>query len=86
MKILIGSDHAGYDLKQKILAHLTGRDGWEVQDFGTDTAEVSCDYTDIALQVGRSILVCGTGLGMEIAANKVWEFTRRIAGIKRWRP
>ena len=80
MKILIGSDHAGYDLKQKILAHLTGRDGWEVQDFGTDTAEVSCDYTDIALQVGRSvahgdadrgILVCGTGLGMEIAANKV---------------
>ena len=80
MKILIGSDHAGYELKQKVIAHLTGREGLDVQDFGTDTAEVSCDYTDIALQVGRSvahgdadcgILVCGTGLGMEIAANKV---------------
>ncbi len=80
MKILIGSDHAGYELKRKIIARLTGRDGYEVQDFGTDTSEVACDYTDIALQVGRSvahgeadrgILICGTGLGMEIAANKV---------------
>ena len=80
MKILIGSDHAGFELKQKIVSHLKGREGLEVEDFGTDTSEVSCDYTDIALQVGRSvahgdadrgILVCGTGLGMEIAANKV---------------
>ncbi len=80
MKILIGSDHAGYELKRKIIGHLEGGEGLEVQDFGTDTGEVSCDYTDIALQVGRAvahgeadrgILVCGTGLGMEIAANKV---------------
>ncbi len=80
VKILIGSDHAGYELKQKIIAHLGGKDGIEVQDFGTDNAEVACDYPDIALHVGRcvahgdaerGILVCGTGLGMEIAANKV---------------
>ena len=80
MKIIIGSDHAGYELKQKIIAHLKGMSDFEVQDFGTDTAEISCDYPDIALQVGRTvahgdaergILVCGTGIGMEIAANKV---------------
>lgn len=80
MKILIGSDHAGYELKQKIIAHLVSKEGVEVEDFGTDTSDVSCDYTDIALQVGRcvahgdadkGILVCATGIGMAIAANKV---------------
>lgn len=80
MKVLIGSDHAGYELKGQIIAHLNGREGLEVRDFGTDSADVSCDYTDIALQVGRcvasgdadrGILVCGTGIGMSIAANKV---------------
>lgn len=80
MKILIGSDHAGYQLKQKIIAHLSSREDVEVEDFGTDTSDVSCDYTDIALQVGRcvahgdadkGILVCATGIGMAIAANKV---------------
>ena len=79
MKIILGSDHAGYELKQKILAHLNGKD-YAVQDFGTDSGEISCDYTDIALQVGRSvahgdadrgILVCGSGVGMAVAANKV---------------
>lgn len=80
MKIIIGSDHAGYGLKQKLVEYLGARKDVSVQDFGTDSAEVSCDYPDIALQVGRvishgeadrGILVCGTGIGMEIAANKV---------------
>lgn len=80
MKIVIGSDHAGYNLKQKVYSYLSAKDGIEIQDLGTDSAEVSCDYTDVALHVARyvahgeaerGILVCGSGVGMEIAANKV---------------
>ncbi len=79
MRIIVGSDHAGYDLKQKLCSHLMEL-GHEVQDFGTDSGEISCDYPDIALQaarvvasheVDRGILVCGSGIGMSIAANKV---------------
>ncbi len=76
-KILIGSDHAGYHLKQKIKAHLESR-GIEVLDVGTDEP-ISCNYTVYAqalcesIQAGvapRGILICGTGIGMSIAANK----------------
>lgn len=79
MRIIIGSDHAGYELKQKILRAMEEK-GVDISDFGTDTADVSCDYPDIAFQVGkivatgeadRGILICGTGIGMSIAANKV---------------
>jgi ribose 5-phosphate isomerase B len=78
MKVALGSDHGGYDLRLAIKAHLENR-GFEVQDFGTHTKE-SCDYPDIALEVSKAIvsnecslgvLVCGTGLGISIAANKV---------------
>lgn len=77
MKIAIGSDHGGIHLKNYLKEYLQGQ-GWEVLDCGTYTEE-SCDYPDIAAKlcgeiaqgtVTQGILVCGTGLGMSIAANK----------------
>lgn len=76
-KIIIGCDHGGIELKNEIKAHLEKR-GIDVTDVGTYTAE-SCNYPDYAralctrIQSGefeRGILVCGTGIGMSIAANK----------------
>lgn len=74
----IGNDHSAVELKEIIKKHLTDR-GIEVRDFGTnDTA--SCNYTDYAEAVAnavasgeceRGILICGTGVGISIAANKV---------------
>ncbi len=78
MKIAIGSDHRGFELKQRIGA-LCRQLHHEVVDVGPDTAE-SVDYPDFAFQVAqavsegrceRGILICGTGIGMCIAANKV---------------
>ena len=76
--IALGADHAGWPLKEVVKAWLTGR-GNEVLDFGTHTGD-SVDYPDYATVVAdavsdgtaeRGILVCGTGIGMTIAANKV---------------
>ena len=76
-KITIGCDHAAFELKQKIIAHLKAR-GVEVIDVGTNSTE-SCDYPDFARLVCKNvqdgvtdlgILVCGTGIGMSMAANK----------------
>ncbi len=78
MRIAIGSDHAGFEQKQQIKAHLEAG-GHEVVDLGS-RSEDSVDYPDYAVAVGRSVtsgeaalgvLVCGTGIGMSIAANKV---------------
>jgi ribose 5-phosphate isomerase B len=78
MRIALGADHAGYELKNKIRQHLQHR-GIEVQDEGTNSGE-SVDYPDFARLVaydvnqGRAelgILVCGSGIGMAISANKV---------------
>jgi ribose 5-phosphate isomerase B len=78
MKIAIAADHAGFALKEQLRQKLA-EDGNEVVDFGTNTAE-SCDYPDFAQSVARDvsqgrsdrgILVCSTGIGMAIAANKV---------------
>jgi ribose 5-phosphate isomerase B len=78
MKIALGSDHAGLPLKNKIIEHLKGK-GIDMEDFGTYT-EASCDYPDFAEKVAEEvaqgsfdfgILVCGTGIGISIAANKV---------------
>ena len=78
MKIAIGCDHGGYELKTEIIEHLKER-GFEVRDFGCGEGE-KCDYPDIAFPVSecvasgdadKGILVCGTGIGMSIAANKV---------------
>lgn len=79
MKIAFGADHAGYKMKQAVLEYV--RDGLkcEVVDFGTNSGE-SCDYPDFAFAAAKAvasgecdfgILVCGSGIGMEITANKV---------------
>lgn len=78
MKISIASDHAGFDLKTKI-ADLLRSEGHEVVDFGTDSTE-SVDYPDFAEPAAREVasgaadrgvLVCGSGVGVAIVANKV---------------
>jgi ribose 5-phosphate isomerase B len=78
MSIAIGSDHAGYHLKERIKQFLD-RSHIEYKDFGTHSTE-SVDYPDIAIQVAkavsenkaeRGILICNTGIGMSLVANKV---------------
>ena len=78
MRISIGADHAGFALKQHIVEALR-QDGHQVDDAGTHSAE-SCDYPDFAAPVARAvasgaadrgILVCATGAGISIAANKI---------------
>ncbi len=78
MKIAIGCDHAALEMKEEFKKVMEGM-GLEVTDKGTYTAD-SCDYPDIAEAVclevtkgdcDRGILICGTGIGMSIAANKV---------------
>ena len=77
MKIIIGSDHAGYPMKEKVKAHLSER-GVQVEDVGAHNEE-SVDYTDFGKKVAqkvsdgtfdRGILICGTGLGMSMVANR----------------
>ena len=77
-RIVMGSDHAGLDLKVKLKEILTKK-GCAVTDVGTHTQE-SCDYPDYAVAAGKrlvagefdfGVLVCGSGLGISIAANKV---------------
>ena len=75
-RVIIGSDHGGFKLKCEIIKHLRAQ-GFEVCDKGCYSEE-SCDYPVIAKSVakdvlntsGRAILVCGTGIGMSIAANR----------------
>jgi len=78
MKIAIGADHAGFELKQQLTQHLR-RQGIDILDEGTNSSD-SVDYPDYARKVSEDvtsqradlgILVCGTGIGMSIAANKV---------------
>ncbi len=78
MKIIIGNDHAAPDMKKELVTYLEGL-GHEVVNFGVDTTD-SCDYPVIGEKVGRAvvagegdcgILICGTGAGISIAANKV---------------
>lgn len=78
MKIIVGCDHGGYELKVKIVAHLSNL-GYELEDIGTHGLS-SVDYPEYAIKVGRAvadgsfergILVCGSGIGMCIAANRI---------------
>jgi ribose 5-phosphate isomerase B len=78
MRVAIASDHAGFEQKQQLKEHLIA-EGHDVTDLGTD-AEDSVDYPDFAISLGRAVasgdtefgvLVCGTGIGMAMAANKV---------------
>ena len=76
--VAIGSDHAGFDLKQVLAAYLAEL-GYDVLDLGTDGPE-SVDYPDFGLAVAKAVaeekagfgvVVCGTGIGISIAANRV---------------
>ena len=77
MKIIIGSDHAGYPMKEKVKAHLQKR-LIQVEDIGTYSEE-AVDYTDFGKKAARkvsdgtfdrAVLICGTGLGMSMVANR----------------
>ena len=78
MKVAIGSDHAGYELKEHIKGVLE-KEGYSIIDLGPQTAD-SVDYPDFGIKVARfvsakeaekGILICGTGIGMSVVANKV---------------
>ncbi len=78
MDIIIGSDHAGFDLKEKCKAHLENQAGLSFKDIGVYNKD-SADYPDVAHQLalsvaggeyGRGILICGSGLGMSMVANR----------------
>ena len=85
--IAIGSDHGGYALKQEIMKHLSLL-GLEYKDYGTHSEE-SCDYPIYGEAVGRAvasgecekgIIICGTGIGISIAANKVHGVRAALCG------
>ena len=87
MKIAIGSDHGGFEYKEFIKEYLKDKD-FEVIDVGTFSDE-SCDYPVIAKELTRKIvssevkkgiLICGTGIGMSIAANKVKGIRAALCG------
>ena len=78
MRIAVGSDHRGYEAKE-LIKSILGRKGHEVIDFGADESK-SCDYPDYAVpaalavankEADRAILICGSGIGMSITANKI---------------
>jgi len=79
MKIAIGSDHAGFILKTKIISFLKNN-GFDIIDVGTNNSETSVDYPDFAKEVSlkivkgeaeKGIIICGSGVGASIAANKI---------------
>ena len=79
MKISIASDDAGRELKQTIKSHLQAK-GYEIKDFGLESSNPTADYPDYALPASEEvacgkadygILICGTGIGMSLCANKV---------------
>ncbi len=85
--IAIGSDHAGFQMKEMLKEHLK-EGGYEVKDYGTNS-EDSCDYPEFAKAVSHAvadgeaqcgILVCGTGIGMSMAANKVKGIRAAVVG------
>ena len=87
LRIAIGSDHGGYEYKEQIVSHLKKK-GYECVDVGTYSTD-SCDYPVIARTVttkitageaDRGILICGTGIGMSIVANKVKGIRAALCG------
>lgn len=87
LRIAIGSDHGGYEYKEQIVSHLKEK-GYECVDVGTYSTD-SCDYPVIARAVttkittgeaNRGILICGTGIGMSIVANKVKGIRAALCG------
>ena len=79
MRIAIGADHGGFEMKQQ-LARKLAEEGYEVVDFGNSSLDPDDDYPDFAIplaravaagQVERGVLLCGSGVGASVAANKV---------------
>jgi len=80
MRVGIAADHGGFEMKQE-LSKLLANEGYEVVDFGNTVLDTNDDYPDFAvplaravasLEVDRGILLCGSGVGASVAANKVW--------------
>lgn len=87
-RIAIGADHAGYPLNERVIAELS-KAGHEIVDFGTHIGSVVDDYPDYALEVGRAIqtgeaeigiLICGSGVGASVAANKLTGIRAALCG------
>jgi ribose 5-phosphate isomerase B len=88
MRIAIGADHGGYPLNERIIEEL-GRAGHELIDFGTHDGSIPDDYPDYAKQVAETvqggaadigILVCGSGVGAAVAANKLRDIRAALCG------
>ncbi len=88
MRIAIGADHGGYPLNERIIEELS-QAGNEIVDFGTHDGSLADDYPDYALKVGQSvqrneaeigILVCGSGVGAAVAANKLRGIRAALCG------
>ncbi len=93
MKIALGSDHAGYTLKRQIMEHLQ-KQGIECEDFGAPNAVDAASYVPAAVAVSHAVLdrradygivICGTGLGISITANKQRVSAPRSAPTNSWR-
>ena len=88
MRIAIGADHGGYPLNERVIAQLSNA-GHEIIDFGTHVGSIPDDYPDYALEVGRAIqngeaeigiIVCGSGVGAAVAANKLKGIRAALCG------
>jgi RpiB/LacA/LacB family sugar-phosphate isomerase len=88
MRIAIGADHGGYPLNERVIAELAGA-GQEILDFGTHDGSQPDDYPDYALRVGQAIqrneadigiLICGSGVGAAVAANKLKGIRAALCG------
>jgi ribose 5-phosphate isomerase B len=88
MKIAVGADHGGYPLNERVIEELRGA-GHEVIDFGTHDGAIPDDYPDYAKQVGEAVqsgaaeigvLVCGSGVGAAVAANKLRRVRAALCG------
>ena len=88
MKIAIGADHGGFPLNEEVIDELR-QEGHEVIDFGTHDGTVPDDYPDYAVKVGQAvqsrtaeigILICGSGVGAAVAANKMHDIRAALCG------
>jgi len=88
MRIAIGADHGGYPLNERVIRELAAA-GHEIQDFGTHVGSRPDDYPDYAIKVGQAvqdgaaeigILICGSGVGASVAANKLRGIRAALCG------